>query len=296
MPFETKKEVLDWYERQERTLTPEFIDSIPWNEVRDHPLDESLVPVLFYMRDVETLTDMYYAELRRTPTGKDPYISKFMERWGLEEITHGELLDRFLNAAGYETASRWQEQVHHAVSRTYRANAFLITSLANLIGRKFTATHMTFGAVHEMSTTQAYRRLMALADHPVLTRLLEGIIREESAHTNFYVNVARLELRQNEVARRIARFVIDHFWTPVGQGSLTKTRTNYTIYKLFGDVEGLSWLDKTVSQRAEQLPGFADLKVINKTVRGIARRATDGLDGFSDLLEATALYNRLPAS
>jgi len=162
-----------------------------------------------------------------------------------------------------------------------------------LIGRKFTATHMTFGAVHEMSTTQAYRRLVRLAKHPVLTRLLEGIIREESAHTHFYLSVARLELRKNELARRIARFVIDHFWSPVGQGSIPKHRTDYTIYKLFCDAEGMEWADKTVSQRIESLPGFADLKVINATVRRIA---ASGRDGFSDLLEATTLYNRLPAS
>jgi hypothetical protein len=295
MPFESKKDVLDWYERQDRTLTPEFIDSIPWNEIRDSPLDESLVPVLFYMRDVESLTDMYYAELRRTPTGKDPHISKFMERWGIEETTHGELLDRFLNAAGYETDRKWSEQVHRAVSRTYRANAYLITSLTNLIGRKFTATHMTFGAVHEMSTTQAYRRLVRLAQHPVLTRLLEGIIREESAHTNFYLNVARLELRQSETARRIARFIIDHFWAPVGQGAIPKRRTYYTIYRLFCDTEGMEWADKTVSQRIEQLPGFAGLKVINNAIRGIAC-AAPSRDGFSDILEVTTPLKRLPAS
>ena len=294
MPFESKKDVLAWYERQERTLTPEFIDSIPWDEVLEHPLDESLVPVIFYMRDVESLTDMYYAELRRTPTGKDPYISKFMERWGVEETTHGELLDRFLNAAGYETDRKWRDQVHRAVSRTYRANARLITSLTNLIGRRFTATHMTFGAVHEMSTTQAYRRLVKLAKHPVLTQLLEGIIREESAHTNFYLNVARLELRQNELARRIARFIIDHFWAPVGQGAIPKKRTHYTIHKLFCDPEGMEWADKTVSQRIEQLPGFADLKVINNAVRRIAR-AAPRLDELSDLLEVRTPYTGIPA-
>ena len=295
MPFESKKDVLDWYERQERTLTPEFIDSIPWNDVRATPLDDSLVPVLFYMRDVESLTDMYYAELRRTPTGKDPCISKFMERWGVEETTHGELLDRFLNAAGYETDRNWREQVRRAVSRTYRANAYLITSLTNLIGGRFTATHMTFGAIHEMSTTQGYRRLIRLAKHPVLTRLLEGIIREESAHTNFYLNVARLELRQNETARRIARFVVDHFWAPVGQGSIPKQRTYYTIYKLFCDPEGIEWADKTVSKRVEKLPGFADLEVINRTVRHI-KEAGSRIDGLSDLLDIATPYTRLPAN
>ena len=82
MTFETNKDVLEWYERQPRTLTPEFIASIPWHEVRDHALNARFVPVLLYMRDVETLTDMYHREMLRTPTGKDPYISKFMERSG----------------------------------------------------------------------------------------------------------------------------------------------------------------------------------------------------------------------
>ena len=35
MNFETNKDVLEWYERQERTLTPEFISAIPWDKVKD---------------------------------------------------------------------------------------------------------------------------------------------------------------------------------------------------------------------------------------------------------------------
>ena len=168
MKFETNKDVLDWYEKQPRALTGEFISAIKWEDVRKYPLDEKLIPVLLYMRDVETLTDMYYEELRRTPTGKDPVISKFMERWSTEEQTHGELLNRFLNEAGVETDEKWKGQVKDAVSSLYTVNNYLITTLTNLVGKRFTATHMTFGAIHEMSTTQGYRRLSELADHPVL--------------------------------------------------------------------------------------------------------------------------------
>ena len=270
MTFETNKDVLDWYERQERTLTPDFVSSITWHTIKDHPIDERFIPVLFYMRDVETLTDMYHRELLRTPTGKDPHISKFMERWGLEEITHGEVLNRFLNELGHETDEKWQTQVRRAVTLAYRANSRLITTLTNLVGRKFTATHMSFGAIHEMSTTQGYRRLMKLANHPVLTRLLEAIIREESAHTHFYWSVARLELKKNEVARRIARFIVDHFWTPVGQGSIPKKRTDYMIATLFGDPDGIEAADKTVTQRIAHLRGFADLTTINDAVKKVA--------------------------
>jgi hypothetical protein len=62
MNFETNSDVLDWYERQPRTLTPEFVNTIPWPEVKATALDERFIPVLLYMRDVEGLTDMYYRE------------------------------------------------------------------------------------------------------------------------------------------------------------------------------------------------------------------------------------------
>lgn len=270
MRFESAKEVLDWYEKQPRSLTPEFLSSIPWDKVRDHPFDEKFVPVLFYMRDVETLTDMYHRELLRTPTGKDPYISKFMERWGVEEITHGEVMNRFLNELGYETNENWQTEVRNAVSKAYHANTYMLTTLTNLIGKKFTATHMTFGAIHEMEAAQGYRRLKELTDHPVLNPILDAIIREESAHNQFYWSVARLELTRCKTARRIARMVTDHFWAPVGQGSLPKRRTQYLVATLFAGGEGLETIDAKVTKRVRQLPGFEDITKISDTIAEMA--------------------------
>ncbi len=270
MIFETNKEVLDWYDRQDRALTDEFIGNIEWSKVREHPFDERLIPVIFYMRDVETLTDMYWQELRRTPTGRDTVISKFMERWGIEEVTHGEVLNRFLNELGYETDADWQKQIRRNVSLSYHINTFLITSLTNLIGSKFTATHMTFGAVHEMTTAQAYRRMIEIADHPVLTHILKAIIREESAHTQFYWSIARLELRKNDLAQKLARKVIEHFYYPVGQGSLKKERTKYVVSALFGKDSALDVIDTTVTQRVQQLPGFDGIRKITDTIGNMA--------------------------
>ena len=92
--FETDKEVLDWYERQPRALSKEYVAGIKWNEIKNHPINPAFLPVLVYMRDIEYFTDMYYQELRRTPTGKDPIIRKFMDRWSIEELHHGNLLNR----------------------------------------------------------------------------------------------------------------------------------------------------------------------------------------------------------
>lgn len=269
MRFETNREVLDWYESQPRTLTEEFIGNIAWKDVKNYPLDRRLVPVLLYMRDVEVLTDMYYKELRRTPTGKDPVISKFMERWGIEETTHGEIINRFLSEAGIETSEKWKEQVFKSVSRFYTANTYLMTTLTNLIGKKFTATHMTFGAIHEMSTAQGYRRLMKMANHPVLTEILTAIMREESAHTRFYASIARIELGKSEFARKVARFIVNKFWAPVGQGAKPKKQTDYTIGTLFSGKEGFEWVERNISQKIQSLPGFGGLTKISDTVAKI---------------------------
>jgi len=272
MTFETTKEVYDWYERQQPVFTKEGIAAIRWDDVRKYPLDKRFIPVLLYMRDVETLTDMYHRELQRTPTGKDRYIGRFMERWGVEEVIHGEVLNRFLNEAGVESGDSWQKEVHKNVSNFYSANMYLQTSITNLLGRKFTATHMSIGAIHEMCTAQAYRRMDELANHPVLSQILNGIIREESFHTHFYWSVAKLELRNSDLAQRIARFVIRTFYRPVGQGSLHKSRTEYAIRTLFGSDDGLDRLDKTVTQRAQTLPGLESLNKVTQTLGRITRQ------------------------
>lgn len=269
MKFETKQDVLNWYEKQPRTLTPEFISRIPWREVKNYPLDKKFVPVLMYMRDVEVLTDMYYEELRRTPTGKDPSISKFMERWGVEETVHGEVLNRFLNEAGVETGKDWRNEIRQNVPKSYTFNTRIITMLTNFIGKQFTATHMTFGAIHEMSTGQGYRRLMKMANHPVLDEILTAIMREESAHTKFYLNVAKIELQRSEFARKVSRFIVNKFWSPVGQGAKPKTQTDYTISTLFSGSEGLEWVERNVSQKIQTLPGFSGLNTISERVREI---------------------------
>jgi rubrerythrin len=269
MNFETNREVLDWYENQPRTLTDEFIGKINWSDVKNHPLDEKLIPVLKYMRDVEVLTDVYYEELRRTPTGKDPIISKFMERWGTEEITHGELINRFLNEAGFETDDKWKAQIRDSLTTSYTVTNYLISGLATLVGKRFTATHMVFGAIHEMTTTQGYRRLAQIAKHPVLTKILNGIIREESAHTTFYRSVARIELKNSNISQKLSRFIIKHFYTPVGSGAKSKAESNYTIATLFSGDDGINWIDKTVTQRVQTLPGFDGITKISDKIGGI---------------------------
>lgn len=267
--FETNKDVLNWYERQPRALTKEFTDSIDWKDVSRYPLDTKFIPILIYMRDVETLTDLYYRELRLTPTGKDPIISKFLESWGVEELKHGEIIQRFLEEANIPTDEKWMKRIFREVPISYHLNTYLSLMLTNFIGKKFTAAHMTYGAINEFSTLQGYRRLSQTANHPVLSKILKAIMHEESFHAAFYFQIAKLELQNSEFARKVAHFVVKKFWSPVGEGAKKAIDSNYVVRTLFGDEEGLSILDKQVTQRIKTLPGFDSLNIVNEKIKEI---------------------------
>jgi len=273
MRFETKQDVLNWFEKQTRALTPEFISEIPWANVKKYRIDKKFIPVIEYMRDIEILTDMYHKELLRTPTGKDKVIGKFMERWGVEETTHGELLNRFLIEAGFDSEETWKEDILNSIPTHYHLYARALTTLTNCVGRSFTAAHMAFGTINELSTTQGYRRLMKLANHPVLTHILQGIICEESVHTNFYRSIARLELNKSDFSQKIARFVVEKFWKPVGTGTRPQNLTDNTIAVLFGDKDGIEWVDRLVTKKIQLLPGFEGLTKITDQIAEIGNES-----------------------
>jgi rubrerythrin len=274
--FETTRDVLQWYEKQPRTLTKEFVSNIPWHEVKKYPIDPRLFPVLKYMRDIESLTDIYHEQLRPTPTGRNPVIRRFMERWGEEELLHGELLNRFLEEAGVPSNEDWMQQNKREVPRGYNVTSLIASLLTNCVGRHFTATHMTYGAINEISTLQGYRQLIKIANHPVLTQILTQIMREESVHAQFYWSVARIELARSEFSQKIARFVIGKFWAPVGSGARPLDETNYTIATVFRGSEGLEIVKKNICSRTQQLPGFEGLDVVSRRLSDICLSAEAG--------------------
>jgi hypothetical protein len=269
--FETDKDVLEWYEKQPRALTRDFVNSIPWREVSNYALNAAFVPVLIYMRDVEYFTDIYYRELMRTPTGKDPVIRKFMDRWSVEENQHGELLNRFLCEAGIPTSEKWQAEAKDKIPRGYTINAYLLYWAVKPFGKYFHGAHMAWGAINEITTLQAYRRLAELAGHPVLTYLLTAIMQEESIHSNFYWSIAKLKLSQAKLSRDLARFSIGKFWAPVGQGPKPENDTNYVVSTLFRGPGGLEIFDRTVASRIARLPGFKGFTALSERLAPIVQ-------------------------
>lgn len=256
MLFKTKQEALDWYDGQERVLTPEYVKTIPWHDIPKHQLDKQYVPVILYMRDIEKLTEMYYQELLRTPTGRDPVIRRFMDRWSTEEVLHGDLLNRFLNEANYPTSHDWYEETKAKIPWTYRLARRITPWITNLVGEHFTPVHMTWGSINELSAVSCYQRLAAQANHPVLKYLLDAISREEARHSFFYWSIARIKLEEAAFRQQLARFVINAFWAPVGEGVKTSEESNYIIKTLFSHEGGEQLFDRIVSRRISELPGF----------------------------------------
>ena len=265
--FETEKEILEWYEKQPRTLSASFLQEISWSKISEHPLDPKFVPVIRYMRDVESFTEIYYRELLPTPTGKSPYIRKFMDRWSVKEREHANLLNRFLNEAGIPTSKGWWNDARSAIPVSYSVQAYATSVITRIFGRHFSGVHMVWGAINEMTTLQGYRRLWQLARNPILEQLLRAVAQEESIHSYFYWSMARLRLRESGFTQQLSRFVIDRFWTPVGQGAKPESETNYVISTLFMGREGLKHLERTVSNRTRQLPGFAGFNTLDERVR-----------------------------
>ena len=267
--FETDKDVLDWYERQPRALSKDYVNNIKWDEIKNHPLNPAFIPVLLYMRDIEYYTDMYYRELLRTPTGRDPVIRKFMDRWSIEELHHGNLLNRFLNEAGYPTEEKWQKEAMRKIPAYYKIQTYLLNIAVRPFGQHFHAAHMVWGTINEITALQAYQRLGELSGHPVLKKLLAGIVQEESIHTNFYWNVARVKLSQTKFSQDLARFIVSRFWAPVGQGPKAEHETNHVVRTLFRGASGLEHLKAKVEDRIARLPGFNGFTALTDKFRVI---------------------------
>ena len=174
------------------------LSGIDWARVPRHRLPPEAIRTLKYMQDIESHTIVYLRSLLATRAIDDPDVARFLACWVYEESFHGLALERFLAAAGHPVGPR--PTPHGAESPAQWLEA-RVTALLSRVWPDFCAVHMTWGAINELTTLTGYRRLAALAGHPVLSELLERITRDESRHFFFYYRQAELRLRRPAVAR-----------------------------------------------------------------------------------------------
>ncbi|MGH8683674.1 MAG: hypothetical protein ACREVS_01695 [Burkholderiales bacterium] len=233
------------------------LSDIDWDAVPAHPVAPAAARVLRYMQDIESHTIVYVRQLLATRAIDDPEVATFLACWFHEETFHGLALDRFLAAAGCPTGPR--PGARSEVGLVARLEELAI-ALVSRAWPDFVAVHMTWGAINELTTLTGYRRLAAIAGHPVLTELLARIIRDESRHFFFYFKQAERRLANPRVARA-ARFIIERFWAPVGSGVQPAAELRFLAATLLGGAEGEAAARK-VDDTIRRLPGMEGLPLL----------------------------------
>jgi len=227
------------------------------------PLSAEALRCLRYMSDIESHTICYLRDLLVTPSHADPQVTTFLTMWALEEFWHGEALAAVLAAHGVATEDEHIRGVRLRLGWHDRWAPVEQAVLANIVGDAYIAVHMSWGAINEWSTHVAYNRLAELEQHPVLTELLERVMRQESRHAAFYASQARDRLAESKRARRLTRFALRSFWAPVGTGLMPKEDTAFITRHLLGGEIGRKLIEM-LDQKIDRLPGMDGLGLVGR--------------------------------
>jgi hypothetical protein len=254
---------LDAYVGRSRALD---LSAFDWADVQNHPLPLAAIRTMRYMQDIEGHTIVYLRSLLSTRAIDDPEIATFLACWLYEETFHSLALGRFLAAAGHPVGPRPRPRGQEPLLQRLEA---LATATVSRMWPDFCAVHMTWGAINELTTLTGYRRLATVADHPVLTELLEQIVLDESRHFFFYYRQAELRLQRPAVVR-VARLLVDRFWAPVGSGVQPQPELQFMARYLFAGDEGRAAARK-VDDTIRKLPGFGTVQLLEAWMDRFAR-------------------------
>jgi len=247
------------------------LTGIDWADVPRHAVPADAIRTLLYMQDIESHTIVYLRSLLATRAIDDPEVATFLACWLHEETFHGLALARFLDAAGHPVPARPRPHGQESFAQWLEARATAVLSRA---WGDFCAVHMTWGAINELTTLTGYLRLKTVTHHPVLSELLERIMRDESRHFFFYYRQAEQRLRRPGAAS-VARFLVDHFWGPVGSGVGRPGELEFMGTYLFEGEEGRAAVRK-VDETIRRLPGFESVQLLEAWMDRHAKGGRNG--------------------
>ncbi len=209
---------------------------------------------LEYMMDVESSTIVYLRSVLHTSVIDDPEVMGFLSCWAYEEYFHGRAIRQFLQASGVDVRNdRCVEVKRNATFREWFEEIGI-----SIIGRAlphFDAAYLTWGAVQELTTLEAYSVLASQTGNPLLRSLLMRIIKDERRHFAFYYNKAGVSLNSRG-AQWLATLLLKKFWTPVGSGVKHDPEVAWMIRFIFGDSAG-QCAARRIDSTIARLPGFA---------------------------------------
>jgi hypothetical protein len=259
---------IERYKQESKKLDTTGID---WQAVTDRPLSKGDLFCLHYMMDVENHVPLYLSHLLVTRACMDPILTAFLACWNYEELWHGENLGKFLNLYGIEFDT--QDRIANVRANLGFQNSvsILSTMLGSWLLKDFSAVYLTIGAINELSTLTGYGALIRKSGHPVLKDLLGRIIKDERRHFAFYINSAKEWLTDNEKAQRVDRWMLDHFWVPVGHGVKTQEQVDALALYLFDDERGEEDL-LAIDEKIGRLPGLTGIKLMSRALYAARER------------------------
>lgn len=128
------------------------------------------------MSDVEGQTLLYMRDLLTNAAIADPDIATFLPAWVYEEMFHSLALKRFLLALGVDLGRHRLAEVR-GKARFREPFERWGSAFVAWLTPGFLAVHMSWGAINERTTLDAYAQLVRRTDNPVLAELLTRIIR-----------------------------------------------------------------------------------------------------------------------
>jgi hypothetical protein len=255
---------------------PLDLSGIRVEDAAKYPLSPSEVRVMRYMQDTEFYTVHYMKALMETHALADSEARAFMVCWGYEECFHGRVLARLVEVCGHEPSRRSIEEFARPRKSTEVIQDFG-GRLLSFLSKDFLATHMTWGAINELTAIHAYSRLAELSANPIVAAVARRIVKDERRHFAFYYQQGKRRLQHSALARRMATLSLKALWEPVG-GSMAPTEDrDFVGAYLFGDESGRARLAETDATIAK-LPGMEWFNLVSKhTNEGTRRTMASGV-------------------
>ena len=245
----------------DRMGDPLDVDRYDWDAGRRDDggaLTEEEVFQLTYAAHVEWGTEGTFASL---DTARDPLITRFLRTWLTQEVVHGELVARVVRLHGGTV-----EPVHvTGVQRRAAARGQRINHVARVaLGDDFTALHMAWGAVNELTTLRFYGLLRERTRSTVLADVLRDVMAQESLHYAFYRQAAIERLEGNRRGQRIVRAGLTHLWSPVGVGLRSREDADRLLHGLF---EPAPTIVRRIDAAIGTIPGLSGLDLVDGCLR-----------------------------
>ncbi|HUS32017.1 MAG TPA: ferritin-like domain-containing protein [Kofleriaceae bacterium] len=246
------------------------IEDLDWDLARKHGLTPLEVENLKFFVDIESQTVYYFLEVAKLQVARDPELLTFLTMWNYEEFFHSQMIIRLLQECGVKLESAQDRTTNVRKNARLKAKIedFAQTMMAKVTPKQFVALWMFWGALQECLTMQAYEEVIRNTKNPVLVEMFKRIAKQERRHFAYYFGQARERLTDNKLNQRYCRFIVQHFYSPVGSGVKTEAEGREMMARLFpGDrmMEVMSYIER----RMAQLPGMQGLDACSRWVEKI---------------------------